>query len=225
MAAAPLLFIFLVLNLNLNPFGSQAQSLVQPKFDGFVYGGRTSDFNPDAILIEAFFDPVCPDTRDTWPPLKQALEFYGSRRVSLIVHTFPLPYHDNSFITSRTLHVVDGLNSSATYPLLELFFREQEKFYNLYTSNTTKIDTVNRIIDLVADTVGQKYYSAIKSGFSDQLTDLKTRFAFKYGCSRGVYGTPTFILNGVVLPDAGSPVDYAGWKKLIDPLVGSKKAQ
>ena len=34
-------------------------------------------------------------------------------------------YHDNAFITSRALHIVNDLNSSATYPLLEAFFKYQ----------------------------------------------------------------------------------------------------
>lgn len=34
-------------------------------------------------------------------------------------------YHDNAFITSRALHVVNDLNTSATYRLLEAFFGQQ----------------------------------------------------------------------------------------------------
>ncbi|KAI3518973.1 hypothetical protein L1887_07907 [Cichorium endivia] len=45
----------------------------------------------DTVLIEAFYDPVCPDSRDFWAPLKQAIDHYGPTVVSLIVHTFPLP--------------------------------------------------------------------------------------------------------------------------------------
>lgn len=64
------------------------QNLPPPRYDGFVYENRKG--GSDSILIEAFFDPVCPDSRDTWPPLQKALKHYGSR-VSLVVHLFPLP--------------------------------------------------------------------------------------------------------------------------------------
>lgn len=66
-----------------------AQNLPPPKFDGFPYGNRTYDF--DTVLIEAFYDPVCPDSRDSWPPLKKALDYYGSR-VRLVIHLLPLPW-------------------------------------------------------------------------------------------------------------------------------------
>lgn len=65
------------------------QVSIPSKQDGFWYENRNA--KTDSILIEAFFDPVCPDSRDSWPPLKQALQHYGPH-VSLVVHPFPLPY-------------------------------------------------------------------------------------------------------------------------------------
>ncbi|KAK9113978.1 hypothetical protein Syun_020775 [Stephania yunnanensis] len=202
-----------------------AQSLhaisIPPKFDGFVYGNRPA-FDPDAIIIEAFMDPVCPDSRDSWRPLKRALQHYGSRLL-LIVHPFPLPYHDNAFVTSRALHIVDKLNASATLSMLELFFEQQEQLYNQPTHNLSRAAVVDEVVKLVVNVVGNSLATSVRSGFNDRKTDLATRVSFKYGCSRGVYGTPFFFVNGFVLPDAGDAIDYKGWRKIIDPLVGVHK--
>ncbi|KMS99600.1 hypothetical protein BVRB_1g022470 [Beta vulgaris subsp. vulgaris] len=220
---SPLFLSSLLLNLtHLESKWVVEAQLIPAKFDGFVYG-KPNKFNPDRILIEAFFDPVCPDTRDSWPPLKQILHYYGSK-LSLVVHPFPLPYHDNAFVSSRALHIVNELNSSATYPLWESFFKDQEKFYNQKTSNMTRVEILDHIVNFTTKSVGHAYYSAVKSGFSDRKTNLKTRVSFKYGCSRGVYGTPAFFVNGFPLPDVGSSIDYNGWRKIIDPLVSSKRA-
>jgi hypothetical protein len=67
----------------------ESQNLPPARYDGFVYENRQGDLN--SILVEAFFDPVCPDSRDSWPPLKEALKHYGSR-VWLVVHLLPLPW-------------------------------------------------------------------------------------------------------------------------------------
>ncbi|GMJ14871.1 hypothetical protein like AT1G76020 [Hibiscus trionum] len=194
----------------------KAQSLPPAKYDGFLYTNHPVDSN--TIVIEAFFDPVCPDSRDSWPPLKQAIHHYGSR-VSLIVHLLPLPYHDYAFATSRALHIVNLLNPSATFRLLDSFFEHQERFYNAQTSNKSRDAVVNEIAEFTAETAGKSYYSAIVSGFNDRNTDLKTRVSFKYSASRGVFGTPTFYINGFVLPDSGSSIDYKGWRSFIDPLL------
>lgn len=68
---------------------AKSQSLPPAKYDGFVYTNNPN-VDSDPIIIEAFFDPVCPDSRDAWPPLKQALQHY-SPHVSLVVHLLPLP--------------------------------------------------------------------------------------------------------------------------------------
>ncbi|KAL5557812.1 hypothetical protein UlMin_034023 [Ulmus minor] len=196
-----------------------SQSLPPAKLDGFVYGEHRIDW--DAILIEAFFDPVCPDSRDAWPPLKQALDYYGDR-VALVLHLLPLPYHDNAFVSSRALHIVNNLNSSATFELLEWFFKYQEKFYNANTTNLSKTTIVSNIVKFASEVVGNSFSGALEAGFNDRKTDLKTRVSFKYSGSRGVYGTPTFFVNGFALPDAGSPLDFKGWKTVIDPLITHK---
>lgn len=47
-------------------------------------------------------------------------------------------------------------------------------------------------------------------------------FVIQYSASRGVYGTPTFFVNGFQLPDSGSSLDFNRWKSFIDPLIGAK---
>lgn len=200
-----------------------AQLVPPARPDGFVYPpGRRVD--PDSILIEAFFDPVCPDSRDAWPPLKQVFQRYGSR-VSLLLHLLPLPYHDNAYVSSRALHIVNALNANATFSLLEGFFKHQALFYNAQTQLLSRPEVVERIVKLGTGTLGNSYQHVLKSGFNDTISDRATRVSFKYSASRGVYGTPTFYVNGFVLPGAGSPLDFGGWKKVIDPLVQRHKVE
>ncbi|CAN0847962.1 hypothetical protein LINGRAHAP2_LOCUS5263 [Linum grandiflorum] len=213
-------FLSLVLVSSLNSLIVRSQNLPPAKYDGFLYSSGRAD--PDAVLIEAFFDPVCPDSRDAWPPLKQVLDRYGSR-VSLILHLLPLPYHDNSYVASRALHIANSLNASSTFPLLERFFRHQDKFYNSRTINLTKAGVVKKVVHFASAAVGNSLESEFEAGFTDSRTDLKTRVSFKFSASRGIYGTPSFLVNGFVLPDIGSPLDFNHWKNIIDPLFATNK--
>ncbi|KAJ4964528.1 hypothetical protein NE237_016377 [Protea cynaroides] len=205
---------------NLSAWMINAQVSIPARFDGFMYKNRLP--HADMIMIEAFLDPVCPDSRDSWPPLKRALDHYGSR-LSLIVHPFPLPYHDNAFVSSRALHIVNKLNTSATYYLLEKFFKHQEKFYNQQTLQMSRASVVDHIVRFVSKAFGDDSSSAVASGFNDRNTDLATRVSFKYGCSRGVAGTPSFFVNGFPLPDTNSTLDYNGWRSIIDPLITAQR--
>ncbi|XP_008445330.2 uncharacterized protein LOC103488395 [Cucumis melo] len=199
---------------------AHAQSLPPAKFDGFVYGNHSLDLN--TILIEAFFDPVCPDSRDSWPPLKKALDHYGSR-VRLVIHLLPLPYHENAYATSRALHIVDLVNPSDTFKLLEAFFGDQKQFYNAETRYLSRAAVMDNIVKFGVEVLGDSYKNTLVTGFSDRETDLLTRVSFKLSTSRGVYGTPFFFINGFLAPDKGSPLNYAEWRNLIDPLIKKNK--
>ncbi|KAL8255114.1 hypothetical protein R6Q59_033335 [Mikania micrantha] len=199
----------------------RSQSIIPWRYDGFVY--RKEAASTESVLIEAFYDPVCPDSRDSWLPLKRAVDHYATNLVSLIVHTFPLPYHDNAFVTSRALHIVNELNTSATYPLLNAFFKQQERFYNAQTLNMSRQAVLDQVIRFASSILGNSMQSAIKSGFNNSKTGTRTRVSFKYGCSRGVYGTPFFFVNGFMIPVSDDTIDYDDWRKIIDPLIGKKQ--
>ncbi|XP_058735917.1 uncharacterized protein LOC131607989 [Vicia villosa] len=216
-----ILTVLILLALQLQVLIVGGDYIPPAKPDGFVYKNRHFDY--DTIQIEAFYDPLCPDSADSWPPLKQALDHYASR-VYLLVHLLPLPYHDNAYVASRALHIVNGLNGSATFPVLESFFKYQEKFYNAPTRNISRASIVDEIVKFVTPVAGNSYQTSIKNGFNDTNTDLQTRVSFKYATSRGVSGTPFFYVNGFVLPDAGSALNYTNWRNVIDPLIGAKKS-
>ncbi|CAH2036742.1 unnamed protein product [Thlaspi arvense] len=212
MIRAALLFVVFLVGVTV-----QAQLLPPARRDGFVYPpGRK--INPDTILIEAYVDPVCSDCRDAWEPLKLAIDHYGSR-VALVLHLIPLPFHDNAFVVSRALHIVNTLNANATFSLLDGIFKHQALFYNSQTQLMSRPAVVDKIVKLGTVTLGSSYHSPLESGFSSSKSDLATRVSFKYSVSRGVSSTPTFYVNGFELPGAGSPMDFEGWRNTIDPLV------
>ncbi|XP_073112936.1 uncharacterized protein [Elaeis guineensis] len=198
---------------------AEAQLPIPAKIDGFVY--KRAPVWGHSVVVEAFFDPMCPDSRDSWPPLKKALKHYSSR-LSVVVHPFPLPYHSNAFIACRALHIANKLNTSSTFPLLELFFKHQEEYYNTPTYNMSRASIIHHISKLAVRAIGKDSLSAVQSGFNDSQTDAAARISFKYGCSRGVTGTPYFFVNGMPLSNSGSALDYKGWKGIIDPLLGKQ---
>ncbi len=63
-------------------------------------------------------------------------------------------------------------------------------------------------------------YCRILSGFTDSLIVEDARYAWKYAASRGITGTPQYIVNGVQVPDAP---DYSQsqWEGFINKLVAS----
>ncbi|KAJ4800647.1 Thioredoxin superfamily protein [Rhynchospora pubera] len=149
---------------------------IPAKIDGFVY--KKPIVWGESVVVEAFLDPVCSDSRDSWLPLKQAFDYY-SGQLSLVVHPVPMPYHSNSFTACRSLHIANKLNSSSFYPLLELFFETQEKYYSAPTYGLSRAIIVADMTKLALTVVGESFSTAFQSGFNDSSTDRAARISFK----------------------------------------------
>ena len=57
------------------------------------------------------------------------------------------------------------------------------------------------------------------------LNNAKFLLEMQYAAIRGVSGTPSFYVNGFLLPDTGATLDYNAWRKVLDPLVGAKNTK
>jgi hypothetical protein len=80
---------------------------------GYVMGSRDA-----SVIIDVFFDHVCPDTASAWPVLNQLLTVYTSSQVSLVWRVMPLPYHYYSLQTAiggRVIYSLFGVQQFFAY--------------------------------------------------------------------------------------------------------------
>merc|ERR1711871_515047 len=202
-SAAPLALVVLVLS-------AQAQTIPVPKrYDGFVRGSGQ-------IVIEAYYDLMCPDSRQSWPTMKALVDQAFPGKVALVVHTFPLPYHRWSFTAAQGGHFANSVGHF--FDWMEAVYSNQEAWGNDPTANMTSADIVGQMAQ-VAASGGWTSTHAMAAGLEARVYDLDTRASWKYGCSRAVTGTPTFFVNGVVLLSALPSRTVDDWKKVIEPLL------
>jgi len=195
-----------------------AQTPIPPRYDGFAFGGPPSA----PILLEGFFDVLCPDCAAGWPTINKVIDHYGPQ-LNFIMHTFPLPYHTNAFIANQGVHVVSQAtkNISLVHAYAALMFQYQSNWWNPQTMNMT----INQVISSMAAAVEQGGIMKASDwmvGIADADLNMDTRISWKYGCSRGVTGTPTFIINGVYT-SADDTWTEQDWYTLIDGLLNQQK--
>jgi len=63
-------------------------------------------------------------------------------------------------------------------------------------------------------------HCSVMEGFTDATVTMDARYAWKYGASRGITGTPQFLVNGVHTPDAPT-YTMAQWKQFLDQLLAT----
>ncbi|KAF6998969.1 hypothetical protein CFC21_015044 [Triticum aestivum] len=198
-----------------------AQVPVPARTNGFVYGGQAwAPAWGEAVVVEAFFDPLCPDSRDAWPPLRRAADHFGARRVAVVIHLFPLPAW-SSFIARENKSTTIIEKKQKVYKKRREKIRFQKGYYNTPTYTKTRAAVVAKIANnLVTPVIGEANLAAYRAGFNDSRSDQAARISFKFGCARGVTGTPYYFVNGIPLGDLDFPLDYDKWVSTLDPLVG-----
>jgi len=200
--------------------GALAQTPIptNPGDNGFAIG------NIDApVVIDGFFDLLCPDCAATWPTVKQVLQAYGTKQLRLNFHTFPLPYHTYAFYANQGLHIVQDYAPTKIWAYADMMFDQQSNFWNPINMDNTTTSIINAMSALVES---NKILDAatFKAGLLNDTINEDTRISWKYGTSRGVTGTPTFFANGVMI-SADPSWSLSDWQSLINSILGINSAE
>lgn len=181
---------------------------------GFVFNGGHADA---PVHLDAYMGPLCPYSRQAFPTITQLAAEYGPDKLKLTIHLFPLPYHRNSFLVAMGQHVVDQVtNGNMSYAWMANVYSNLVYFVNSVTADMSE-NEVKQVLSLVAGHVGVSK-SVFMTMMDNQDINMKARIGWKYTCSRGVSGTPTFMVNDVLV-NAYSSWTVTDWKTLIDPLL------
>jgi len=177
--------------------------------------------NSDApIQLEFMYDHLCPDSKDAAPTMDALLAYYGGTRLNLIVHSFPLPYHRNAFLAAQANRAIFQLGGEqAWWKFWDAMWIRQGEFSDMSTLNLTQKD-MWQLYATVAQSVGVDPVKFIPLMDYTDNTDYDARIEWKNSASRGVYGTPTFFVNGALV-DADGDWTVDQWRKLLDPLLAT----
>ncbi|CAI5948407.1 unnamed protein product [Closterium sp. NIES-65] len=222
---------------------TSAQFPIPSQYDGLIYGADVSERQP--VLLEAFLDLTCPSCQSAWPVLRHfppqlVLRLAGhhrrrnqrlARARSLqppftLFPTAPLPhflcpspsFHHNSYFASQATNAVAAINGSLAFDWIDAVFDEQDDLSLSATWQKTPEQVAAQLARLASERLGIDE-ERFKGSFLDAEVEWRTRLAFKYGCSRAVVGTPTYLVNGVAVPMAAAEWTIYDWRALLDPLV------
>lgn len=201
---------------------ADAQTVPLPnKPDGFLrLGSATAQ-----VVLDVHVDLLCPDCASDWPIMNALSAHYSSEQLAIIFHLFPLPYHTYAFSVAQGANVIASLNASSAAQWAwanALFSGAQQNFWNDVVSNDSSTQVVQQAAALAAQTVDGVSAAAFINGMQDPNLNEATRISWKYGCSRGVTGTPSHFVNGLSV-DADS-FTLAQWTALLDPLFANASA-
>jgi hypothetical protein len=188
-------------------------------------------------IVEIFGDFQCPDTKALWEKIMHPLlaETDYVKGVSFIFHAFPLPYHRSGFTSAQAVRVVMRHLSSTIVPpgwlpepvafrrAADVFFSNQSKFQTDVTTGMSDSQIFKEIFAPIAASAGMQNSSEFLAGMADESINEGCRVTWKNGCTRGVYGTPSVAINGVVSAEA-SAWNLTQWRSWLNSQIATRQS-
>ena len=164
------------------------------------------------MVIEVFYDNLCYDSAMNWPIFSKAIAAFTDSSLGVIIHIFPLPYHRNSFLAAWAGETILQVSPGNFPAYMGYLFQHFDEFISKAV-NLTEFEVKEKYAKY-ANEYTEVSSGAIMKGYQNMGYNMNARYAWKYACSRGITGTPTFLVNGVLLPDA-SDYNYYSWTEFI----------
>ena len=178
-----------------------------------LIGNRSMD-----VFIDVFYDNICSDSAANCPMLLQLVnQDYLKGRLGVAINIFPLPYHHNSFFAAWAGETIKQTEPDKFIPYMRYIFSRYDDFISKAVE-LTEPEVQSRYASYVESATGIKSQT-ILDGFGNSDLNQRARLAWKYACSRGISGTPTFIVNDVIVPEA-SEFDLKQWNNFLSKLLG-----
>eukprot|EP00937_MAST-01D_sp_MAST-1D-sp2_P001553 g1553.t1 len=211
--------------------------------NGFVLGEKRGI---GATKLDAFLGPFCEDSLLALPTLTQLASRYNADALEVRVHIFPLPYNQGSWLCAQACAGAveagrGGTADSRAADSLRAIYAQQMQLKDLATWNYTVPAMIARLADVLTAAFGTgrleraallaqldfSHQPPHGSGAQPAAYDAAKR-DWKYGCSRGVYATPTFLINNVAIAGSGehpegklASLSIDEWQAILDPIVNS----
>ncbi|CAK4685447.1 hypothetical protein LEN26_005648 [Aphanomyces euteiches] len=186
---------------------------------GFTYGDGSADA---PIQLEVFVDLLCPDSKAAHPGLKDLAARLSPEKFRLRIHQFPLPYHQQAYSFAQASQTIThALGADKFTKWLEAVYDVQDQYWNLQTENLGQKQVTEKIEQLAKATFPQLTDAQWKEGMSGHggtKRDSDTRSEWKHACTRGISGTPQYLLNDVAI-EADSKWTADDWLKFLKPLL------
>ncbi len=192
---------------------AEAETAIPLSKDGHAFHrGNTASLT----TVEYFIDLTCSSCRDSWPLLTKVYNSYKDK-VHFMYRVFPLPYHQQAFITAKAAQVVNssGKDAESVFTYFDTCYLRQPEIYNSATADMTYNEVVKLVGGWATTNTGlteDMYYT----GMNSSTNEMNARYMWKYTTLQGVYATPFFAIDGLKAMGLDT---FEDWQAALDPLV------
>jgi hypothetical protein len=157
------------------------------------------------LLLEPFYDPLCPDSRDSDGYLQAAISKYKlgpSNGLYIRYHLQAMPFHVNSYFVCKAVQIVNTLyGADKAHKALQVGWQNLDNWSTATTANMSE--------DKIVQTISQTYEgvfginsATFENLWSSTYLTAAVKDALQYAAQRQIYGVPLYLANGVLVDGA-----------------------
>ncbi|CAG9331849.1 unnamed protein product [Blepharisma stoltei] len=180
-------------------------------YDGLFLGPLRSNYT-----LELFMDHLDPQSKLAYPSVMQ---YYNQNQkwLGLIIHIFPLSYRLLSFNVALAGRFIQMNYTSTNFTsYIDIMFQKQEAF--IQQANQNDFQTMQNTVTLYAMQATGASFNTILNGMNAYAANRSLRNSYDFACSIKMPGTPSYLINGVWVPDASNITTVSGWQQLFNSI-------
>jgi protein-disulfide isomerase len=161
-------------------------------------------------LLEVFLEPTCPFSARAFGKLDALLAAAGEHRLTLKIRLLSQPWHAFSPIVTRAVLAASTTpgGKAAARAVLAAVFAHRERFDLVDHASGPNLDRTPR--QLLAE-IEALSGVAVATPFERVSLQTELKWQARYARQNGVHVTPTFMVDGLVVPDMGSGETVERW--------------
>ena len=161
-------------------------------------------------VFEVFLEPTCPFSVRAFGKLDDLLAQAGDDRITIKIRLQSQPWHMYSGVIVRCIlaaSTLEGGKEAAKAVMAAVAAHREEFEFERHCRGANLGATPNDIIARIED------YSGVKLAEAFAIPDLdrEIKFHCKYARQNGIHVSPTFMIDGMVLPDVSSGDAVSEW--------------
>lgn len=161
-------------------------------------------------VLEVFLEPTCPFSVRAFGKLDTLLERAGADKLTIKVRLQSQPWHMYSGVVVRCVlaaSMLEGGKDNAKKVLAEVGAHREEFEFEAHCKGPNMDVTPRQIIARIEQYTGL----ALAEAFEFRELEAAVKWHAKYARQNGIHVSPTFMIDGLVVPDMGSGETIEAW--------------
>ncbi|MGF1515001.1 MAG: DsbA family protein [Elainellaceae cyanobacterium] len=197
---------------------------VPPRFPGYRLSSgdasvQDASVQDAPVQIEVFLDLECPFSKKAWPTML-ALINQGDPPVAITAHMIVLCDHRQSWDLTKALTEVAGNDGQRGWKFISHLYQHQQDFNSAAFEDKTRQDLfrlMGRLVESFDPALPASELVKDSAEDGGAIASCAKR-SIRYAADRGVWSTPTFIINGSKVPQLESSSTLSDWQAFLASL-------